>query len=147
MKILILSDSHGMTEKAEKMIMTEKPDMLLHLGDRTRDFDALTEKRPGLEAYAVKGNCDPGSDAPELLMLTADGMKLLMTHGHRQGVKEDLQRLYYTALERGADTVLFGHTHAPFMRVRDGLTLLNPGAAADGRYAVIENGKAELRRI
>ena len=147
MKILIMSDSHGMTEKAEDIISAEKPDMLLHLGDHTRDFDLLTQRHPELEGYAVKGNCDLRSDAPELLTLRADGMKLIMTHGHRQGVKEGLQRLYYTALERGADTALFGHTHAALLLERDGVTLLNPGAAADGRYAVIENGKAELRRI
>ena len=147
MKILIMSDSHGRIEKAEDIVSAEKPDMLLHLGDHTRDFELLTEGRPGLEGYAVKGNCDLRSDAPELLALNADGMKLMLTHGHRQGVKEDLQRLYYTALEKGADTVLFGHTHAQLLLKRDGVTLLNPGSAAEGRYAVIENGKAELRRL
>ncbi|MBP5166139.1 MAG: metallophosphoesterase [Oscillospiraceae bacterium] len=147
MKILIMSDSHGMTEKAEEIILTEKPDLLLHLGDYTRDLDILTERHPELEAHSVKGNCDLRGGTPELLMLRADGMELLLTHGHRQGVKDGLQRLYYTALEKGDDTVLFGHTHAPFLQVRDGLTLLNPGAAADGRYAVIEDGRAELRRI
>ena len=147
MKILVMSDSHGRTEKAEEIILTENPDMLLYLGDCTRDIDMAAEGHPRLEIYSVRGNCDLRSGAPELLTLKADGMTLLLTHGHRQGVKDGLQRLYYTALEKGADTVLFGHTHAPFLQVRDGLTLLNPGAAEDGRYAVIHDGKAELRRL
>ena len=65
MKILIMSDSHGMTEKAEEIILTEKPDLLLHLGDYTRDLDILTERHPELEAHSVKGNCDLRGGTPE----------------------------------------------------------------------------------
>ena len=146
MNILVFSDSHGDVEAMAELTARWRPDHLLHLGDHFSDMVKLHLRFPEIPMQGVRGNCDaPGS--PERLRLTLGGVTMLLVHGHRQGVKEDLERLYFTALESEAELVLFGHTHAPFLQVRDGLTLLNPGAAADGRYAVIEDGRAELRRI
>ena len=38
----------------------------------------------------------------------------------------------------GADIALFGHTHRPFLEEDGGVWYMNPGAARDGRYGVIE---------
>lgn len=53
-----------------------------------------------------------------------------------------------------ADFVLVGHTHIPFSLQLDGLTVINPGSVGQPRdgdprasYAIIENGKVELRRV
>lgn len=53
-----------------------------------------------------------------------------------------------------ADFVLVGHTHVPFVLPLDGMTVINPGSIGQPRdgdpraaYAVIENGKVEIRRV
>ncbi len=53
-----------------------------------------------------------------------------------------------------ADFVLVGHTHIPFALQLDGPMVINPGSIGQPRdgdpraaYAIIENGKVELRRV
>jgi Predicted phosphoesterase len=76
MKILVLSDSHGDKKRMAGSVRTEKPDMIIHLGDCISDFKALTEEFPGIEAYGVKGNCDLrliSYFGRERLIITAEG--------------------------------------------------------------------------
>ena len=99
----------------------------------------------------VRGNCDrPGS--PERLRLTLEGVTILMVHGHGQGVKEDLERLWLTALESGASLALFGHTHRPLHTRKGTVELLNPGSVGRGyppSYALLrlENGAFEAELL
>lgn len=53
-----------------------------------------------------------------------------------------------------ADFILVGHTHIPFALQLDGPMVINPGSVGQPRdgdpraaYAIIENGKVELRRV
>lgn len=53
-----------------------------------------------------------------------------------------------------ADFILVGHTHLPFTLQLDGPMVINPGSVGQPRdgdpraaYAIIENGKVELRRV
>ena len=53
-----------------------------------------------------------------------------------------------------ADFILVGHTHIPFTLQLDGPMVINPGSVGQPRdgdpraaYAIIENGKVELRRV
>lgn len=53
-----------------------------------------------------------------------------------------------------ADFVLVGHTHIPFALQLDGPMVINPGSIGQPRdgdpraaYAIVENGKVELRRV
>jgi len=39
--------------------------------------------------------------------------------------------------ERGADIVVFGHTHRPFLSDADRPILFNPGPALNGQYGII----------
>ena len=41
---------------------------------------------------------------------------LLLTHGHRYSVKSGYDALLARAVEVGADIVVFGHTHVPFLK-------------------------------
>ena len=57
----------------------------------------------------------------------------------------NLETLKSEARHRGADVVMFGHTHRPFLEVNDDLVVLNPGSLSyprqDGRkctYAMME---------
>ena len=147
MNVLVLSDSHGDVEVMARLTEKHRPDRVLHLGDHFSDMAKLRLRFPEIPMEGVRGNCDrPGS--PERLQLTLEGVRVLMVHGHGQGVKEDLERLYLTALEAGAALALFGHTHRPLRTRKGAVTLLNPGSVGRGyppSYALLrlENGAFE----
>lgn len=66
----------------------EAPDAAAHLGDVSRDAEALAAACPDLPLWSVSGNCDGwGASAPDELEATLGGVKFLFTHGHRYRVK------------------------------------------------------------
>ncbi len=90
------------------------------------------------------------SELPEELLLTFDGYKILLMHGHRYDVKYSLERAISHAATAGADVLLFGHTHTPLEKyIPEGyiagstvlekpLYLFNPGSIGkwhDGGYS------------
>ena len=147
MKILVLSDSHGVRRYMEEAILRERPDQILHLGDRSRDAEELETLFPEIPLLSVPGNCDfPLAGQPLVLVREFAGVRVLMTHGHPYGVKSGLLRMELAAREAGADVAVFGHTHRAYCEQLGDLWLMNPGACGGGRpsYGVIsiENGSA-----
>ncbi len=146
MKYLVLSDSHGRTASLEAALFSEKTDAVIFLGDGLSDIEEAMNWFPGRGLVAVRGNCDGWRpDSQTELLIEAGGCRLFLCHGHTQDVKEGLWRLCLTARDRGAGVALFGHTHEPVCRRRDGILLLNPGSVGfDGSYALltVENGAA-----
>ena len=133
MLIAVFSDSHGSVDPMIHAIREEKPDLVLHLGDHASDAEELQRVFPALDIRYVRGNCDWGSDAEEVLTPVADGVRIFMTNGHRYNVKYTLDALANAAHFAGADLALFGHTHQSEYRVMGDVTLFNPGAAGPGR--------------
>ena len=132
MLIAVFSDSHGSVDPMIHVIREEQPDLVLHLGDHAWDAEALQREFPALDIRFVRGNCDWGSDAEEVLTPVADGVKIFMTHGHRYGVKYSLHSLANAAHFSGAALCLFGHTHESEYKAMGDVTLFNPGAAGPG---------------
>ena len=128
MKVLVVSDSHGDVENMCRAVELERPRMVLHLGDGWRDADILAARYPDLPLEKVPGNCDFRSREPAVRLLLIGGKLVMICHGHTLGVKTDLGMLLREALERKADAVLFGHTHTPFVDIRNGVVMLNPGS-------------------
>ena len=132
MKILVLSDSHAGLSFMRRCIEAVKPDAVIHLGDYYDDGSAMAEEYPHISFYQVPGNCDAHRGFipdPETRLETLDGVRILMTHGHRHHVKQTLIRLVADARASRAAVVLFGHTHsAHCQQEEDGLWVLNPGS-------------------
>ena len=154
MRILVFSDSHGSTREMLAVVQNEaKYDMLIHAGDYGEDLARLVEKRDlNVPFYAVRGNCDYDSAFPREELISAGGIKIWLTHGNRYGVKTDINRLYYAALEQGADVVVFGHTHQPLVKNTGELFLLNPGTIAKPHgygksYGIIEIGEKQGQKV
>lgn len=125
MKIVIVSDSHGLRD--ELMEVKEKHadcDLFLHCGD-----SELYPNDPALDGFrVVKGNCDYGVDFPEELVVDAGSDRIFIVHGHLHHVKRDLLTLMYKAKETKANIVCFGHTHLlGFEKIEDTL-FINPGS-------------------
>jgi uncharacterized protein len=153
-RILVFSDSHGAHKEMIKAVNKQDyVDMILHAGDHARDLNAIASRinfRPILKA--VKGNCDFGLSVPKDAFFDVRGVTILMTHGNELGVKQGLHKIDYLARQRGADIVIFGHTHLPALVNKGDLYILNPGTIGDARsmgktYAIIEIGEDKDIRI
>ena len=145
--ILVVSDSHGNIDNMRRAVELIRPDMLLHLGDGLRDAEALSGLFPTLHMETVPGNCDYRRDEPAERVILAGGRRIMLCHGHTLGVKNELGLLLRSALERGADAVLFGHTHKPFVDIRRGVVMLNPGSigsAARPTFGTLTLGENSL---
>ena len=136
MKILVLSDSHGLQYFMQRCVEALQPDAVIHLGDMVRDADKLAAQYPGLRFYQVAGNCDLGRDGQQEI-ITLSGARLLLTHGHRYQVRQGVESLLGEARQEKVQAALYGHTHLQKCQWEGGLLLLNPGAAMDGRYAIL----------
>lgn len=143
MKLAVFSDTHGSTDGMVAAARRVAPDVLIHLGDHIRDAWALRAAFPALPLYAVAGNCDYTSREPDTQVLLLGSVRVLLTHGHRYGVKNGTDALLAAAREQNASLALYGHTHVARCEVCGGVTLLNPGSAGTGRaptFAVAELG-------
>lgn len=133
MKILVFSDSHGITGGMEKAVATEKDfQYIIHLGDGEKDLKNIIKNYPKVSVVQVAGNCDYNSTLNKSERLYIDGKMIYITHGDLYGVKLGLGRLAVAARKKGADLVLFGHTHSATIINEDGMILMNPGSMAVG---------------
>jgi putative phosphoesterase len=138
MKILVFSDSHGSANGMLRITEAESPQMVLFCGDGARDFGKLCAAFPQIDCEGVGGNCDYGSNLPELQLLEIQGKRIFLTHGHLYHAKYSYDTAIYAAEEQRADLICFGHTHTPYRDMVRGLNIINPGSVADGRYAIVE---------
>lgn len=128
MKIAVMSDTHGHNKNIiEAILAMDKPDLLIHLGDYTKDGENIS-KILGIPVAIVKGNGDYDSPYKEDEVIEVKGKKIFLTHGHRHGVVRNLDNLYYRALELEVDLALFGHTHIPVNLKYDNIIIMNPGS-------------------
>lgn len=138
MRVVVLSDSHGAVGRLSTILTVAEQagplDALMHLGDGYGDLRDLGVELPPV--YQVAGNCD-FFRSDTLNIVTLSQAKLLLTHGHYQHVREGTDDLMQLALEEKCSAALYGHTHVQKMENRNGILLLNPGAAQDGKYAVL----------
>ncbi len=152
--LLILSDSHGRSDRIDELLRRVRPAGILFAGDGVRDLSRIDLPCP---LWAVRGNCDWMSepliiggalrepDEEELLLW--EGQRILLCHGHRWGVKSDLFALIAHAAEEEVDLVVFGHTHTPLhdyrspgevyrgVTLRKPLHVFNPGSLGAGHPA------------
>ena len=128
MKILVVSDTHGYNANLLKVIEKEKPfEMLVHCGDLSMDADDLMDIA-GTPVYVCAGNNDYFYNLKQEEMFDIYDHRVLVVHGHRQGVYNGVHQLLYKAEESDADIVMFGHTHMPYIDEVEGITFINPGS-------------------
>ncbi len=151
MKILIVSDTHRRNDNYMKLLELLKPlDMVIHCGDTSGSEYALT-RAADCPVQIVVGNNDYFSSLPRELLFSAGKYKIWVTHGHDYGVSFGTERLKQAARERGADIVLYGHTHVPVIdRSSKDVVAVNPGSISfprqDGHkpsYCIMEIDRFE----
>ena len=121
-KILVFSDSHGYSNYMNKAIeMHADADMMIHLGDGAYDLSHRFPEHPEMPLVFIAGNGEEGGwirvdrmhEPLKFGFAEFEEKKIFMTHGHRYDVKYGLSRLIAAGYEKGADIILFGHTHVP----------------------------------
>jgi len=133
MQIGVISDTHRGISSIEQLGGKIKGlDVLIHLGDNVEDIAIIQRYYKG-KIINVRGNCDFSTGTPNDRVEEIGGKRIFLTHGHRYGVKENLFKLRYKALETEADIVLYGHTHIGQIDFEEGIWYINPGSVSQPR--------------
>lgn len=154
MKILIVSDTHGNHDNLDIVLEQEKPfDLLIHLGD-AEGYEDYIEAVAECPVEVVAGNNDFFSSLPYEREIKIGKYKIFLTHGHYYYVNAGIKHIKKEGIARGADIVMFGHTHRPILEMTDDIIILNPGSISyprqEGREAsyiimeVDEEGEASF---
>lgn len=170
MKVFFMSDIHGSfyyLEKAISRFKAEKANYIVILGDElyhgarndlpegynpkkvTKLLNEYSDK-----IIAVRGNCD--SEVDEMVFdfpimstystILYNNKRLFLTHGHIYG-EENMPKL-----SKG-DVLLYGHTHIPVVKEKDGIFIINPGSISIPKennphsYAVLEDNLFEIKDL
>lgn len=150
MLIGVVSDTHrdkiAIKRAAEELCNT---DVLIHLGDNDSDVEELSKLYKN-RIISVKGNCDFISRTPLELVEEFEGIRILITHGHKYNVKQNISKLKDKAIKLDATIALYGHTHSAEIRLEEGVWIINPGSAALPRdeyssVAIIEIENGEIK--
>jgi len=144
-RIGVMSDSHGASDKVRRAFdrMTDCS-VIVHLGDHAQDVERLKNTH-GKQIYSVAGNCDWFSNEENMRLMEMEGVRIMLTHGHREGVKNGLLHLSLKAEELKVQLACYGHTHIPKVDNDGECIFVNPGALRDGRYAIIELEDGKIR--
>ncbi len=144
MRILVVSDTHNKHEYLDMAIEEVQPDRIFHLGDGD-GCEIYMEAVAGCPVEIVRGNCDFASTLPAEVVMRVGAHVVMLTHGHYYQVNYGTEELIEAAREKGADVVMYGHTHVPEISEHHGVLVINPGSISYPRqrgkepsYAVVE---------
>lgn len=128
MKVLIVSDTHSSNGNLYEVIEKENPiDMIIHLGDG----EGVEEEIPmitNVPMHIIRGNNDFFSRLPRDKEFFLGDHHVFISHGHAYMVSVTDEHIIDEAKGRGADIVMYGHTHKPSVKKKKGITILNPGS-------------------
>lgn len=123
-------------------------ELLLHAGDFIKDAEKL-EERLNIKVEAVVGNCDYPRTSPEERIIEVDNCRIYMTHGHIFEPHDFFNDIMKRSKEKGANLVVFGHTHLATSFEEEGIFFLNPGSISMPRmkgptYGIIEINEGKI---
>lgn len=133
--IAVVSDTHGQADPrlaGRTAAAVDAADVVVHAGDFVREavLDAFAKRSSRL--VAVYGNVDDDAVRGRLAerrTISVDGATIALTHTISGGPTG----LATFGRARGADLVIFGHSHRPGYEWTGELGLLNPGSHAQPR--------------
>ncbi|HIS91020.1 MAG TPA: phosphodiesterase [Candidatus Faecisoma merdavium] len=170
MKILFISDIHGITENLgviEKLEQKEKFDKIICLGDlyyAGPTFDKSKEvsshcvldflMKYNSKMIAVRGNCDSDVDVKatdfpilnNLGLIMVDGNDLYFTHGNEYSIEKNRKF-------NRKGVLIYGHEHEPFIEKRGDMVYINVGSISVSKsdvgctYGIYENNDFTIYNI
>lgn len=142
LRLAVVADTHSQPHpRASEYLASRTPDAILHAGD-IGDLTVLEELARIAPVHAIRGNIDAHtSDLPDVLTLdlvrTAEEpqplLRILVVHIGVYGPKLRAE-VAASARAHGAQVVVCGHSHVPFIGRDRGLTVFNPGSIGPRRF-------------
>lgn len=142
LRLAVVADTHSQPHpRAAEHLAARAPDAILHAGD-IGDLEVLEQLSRIAPVHAIRGNIDGHApDLPDVLTLdlvrnAADPQSLLRVLVVHIGVYGPKLRAEIAAMARavGAQAVVCGHSHVPFIGRDRGLTVFNPGSIGPRRF-------------
>lgn len=142
MRLAVVADTHSQPHpRASEYLAACGPDAILHAGD-IGDLGVLDQLSRIAPVHAIRGNIDiHAPQLPDVLTLDlvrADDdqeplLRMLLVH---IGVHGPRLRAEVAAMARahGAQAVVCGHSHVPFLGRDRELTVFNPGSIGPRRF-------------
>ena len=160
LRLAAVADTHGRPHpEARARLLALAPHHILHAGD-VGDLAVLEELERVAPLSAVRGNIDTRApDLPDVTTLEVlDGdarlVTILLLHIAVYGPKlrAEVAKL---AREEGAQLVVCGHSHVPFIGRHGGITVFNPGSIGPRRFHLpivfgmveIDRARIDLRHV
>jgi putative phosphoesterase len=137
-RLAVVADTHGHEHANTTSLLNRLvPHAVLHAGD-IGDHAVLARLGVVAPVHAVRGNIDAVDAAtPDVLVVdvetAAGGARIVVLHIAVNGPKlrADAHRI---AAKHGADLVVCGHSHVPFIGRDRGVTVFNPGSVGPRRF-------------
>lgn len=130
MKIVVFADSHTDVDSMVDIVKIEKPNVVIHLGDHIRDAHEMQKRidADNIEMHFVVGNTDPANEGDAESIIRIEGKVFYISHGHAHRPEFfGPDEIFHEGAALGADIILFGHTHEPYLYCSDGTWIMNPG--------------------
>jgi uncharacterized protein len=160
LRLAVVADTHSQPHPAAvEHLRALAPAAILHAGD-IGDLGVLDQLAQVARVIAVRGNIDERVDeVPDSITIDVrasgeSALKLLLMHiaVHGPRIRADAARL---AESRGAQLIVCGHSHVPFIGRDRGLTVFNPGSIGPRRFHLpivfgvleIASGKLSFRHV
>lgn len=132
MKLIVLSDSHGMKEPLEYIRNHyEDADCIIHCGD------ICLPKEYSEGFVIVAGNCDNPEWYPLAEIIELEGHRILITHGHVlfSSSSPNPEAIARLAKRNECDIAFFGHSHIYCDETFENVRVCNPGSISANRDA------------
>lgn len=127
MKVVVFADSHSDIDTMSIVIEAENPDMIIHLGDHVIDGTELQKLYDEIPMELVKGNTDSIDKYYSEKTFLINDKLIFITHGDQYEVEQGITDVLDRGVCVGADLILFGHTHKPYLQNTEGIWIMNPG--------------------
>jgi putative phosphoesterase len=142
LRLAVVADTHSQPHpRAAEHLAARAPDAILHAGD-VGDLEVLEQLSRIAPVHAVRGNIDVHApDLPDVITLDLVGtdadaqplLRVLLVHIGVYGPKLRAD-VAASARAQGAQAVVCGHSHVPFIGRDRGLTVFNPGSIGPRRF-------------
>ena len=142
LRLAVVADTHSQPHpQAAEHLAARAPDAILHAGD-IGDLGVLDQLARIAPVHAIRGNIDiHAPDLPDVLTLDLVRnaqdpqplLRMLLVHIGVYGPKLRGE-VAAMAREHGAQVVVCGHSHVPFLGRDRGLTVFNPGSIGPRRF-------------
>jgi len=136
-RIAVISDTHSVAHpQSVRLVEETNPDIILHAGDIGKR-EVLAPFEAIAPTTAVRGNIDDKSSDPDIVTLTISNedeycLRVAMTHIALYGprLRRDAREL---TQRTGANLLICGHSHVPFIGQQAGIVIFNPGSIGPRR--------------